>query len=164
MSTTHLAPSVELAPRSFRRQWHRLIIPSLFATVSFGLFAWRVPDGVGFAVPALGLFLAVCTLLHGGIVLTRNGIEWHLLHPRWVYRTIPWEAVREVRPSWFGRHRIRLIVESGRYEPWVWGTPRPGQTLDHEIWTRGYRDGGAMWDAIHDYRASREPGAERTSM
>jgi hypothetical protein len=133
----------------FRRQWHRLVIPCAFAVLAFGMFAYRVPNGVWYAAPGLGVILGLAVGLHRGVVLTRDGIEWFVVQPRWRYRRVPWSALIEVRPGWFGAGQaVRLVVADGRYEPWVWGTPKVGGRREVVITTRDLAGGAALYDAI----------------
>jgi hypothetical protein len=155
MSDSTTVPTERPECRHFRRQWYRLVIPCVFAVAMCGLFAFRIPDSLWVALPALSVTLLVCALLHGGLTLSRVGIAWYVLFPKWRYRTIPWPVVREVRKSPFGLPpRLRLLVEPGRYEPWLWGTPRRDQPLEIEIWTQGFTGGEALWDAIQRFRSS----------
>lgn len=141
----------------FRRQQYRLAIPCLFAAVMFGLFAYNVPNGRWVAAPALGLTLLFASLLHGGLVLSPEGIAWYVLTPRWRYRFIPWGAVIEAQKSRFGQPRIRVTAEPGRYEPWVWGAVRPGRPIGVTIWTRNYADGEHIWPAVHHFWKALQP-------
>lgn len=145
------------ARRVFRRQWHRFAVPAAVAVAAFGGFAWRIPDGLWVAIPGLCVSLLFCACLHGGLTLTREGIEWYVIRPNWRFRTIPWAAVRDVRKSLFGLlPRIRLVAAPGRYELWVWGTPRPDRPMEVEIWTQGLTGGDAVWDAIHQFWSPRD--------
>lgn len=146
----------------FRRQWHRFLIPCAFAIFTFGMFAYRIPDGVWIAVPALCLTLAFCSILHGGLIVSAEGIEWYVLHPKLRYRRIPWQAVIDKRKVFFGTMPpILLVVESGKYEPWVWGTPRCNRTIEFVIYTNSLVRGRTLWDAIQQFSLSREPTADR---
>lgn len=151
------APRDDVDRRHFPRQWFRSLIPFGFAVVAFGMFADRVPGGVWYAVPGLCLVTAFALALHGGLILTRDGIEWYAVHPRWRFRRVPWSAVLDARPGWLGAgHSVRLVVADGRYEPWVWGTPEPGGRREVVVHTRDLAEGAAVWDAIRDARARRE--------
>jgi hypothetical protein len=135
------------------------VIPGIFAVTVFGVFAYRIDGGFWLAVLGICLSLAFCALLHGGLVISHEGIEWYILRPKWRYRFIPWHVVLDVRKSLFGvLHPIRLIVKHGRYEPWLWGTPQPDRKMDVEIWPNGYADGEAIWDTIHQFWSSRDHG------
>lgn len=134
MMTDTTTTPVELAERRhFRRQWHRSVIPSVVAIATFGLFAYRIPDGLGIAIPGICFILALCGLMHGGLIVSRDGIEWYVLRPKWRYRKIPWHAVLDARRNRFRNPEVRLVVESGRYEPWVWGTPRRDRVAEIPI-------------------------------
>jgi len=140
----------------FRRHWYRAAIPGAFAVASFGLFAYRVPDGIWVAIPLLCLSLLFCALLHGGLIISSEGIEWYILRPKWRYRAIPWQAVLDVRKTRLGLHPLRLIVQHGRYELWLWGAPQPDRQMDIEIWPNAYSGGEAIWDAIQHFWSSRD--------
>lgn len=154
MSGSTIPSSMPLQPRHFRRQWYRFAIPSAFAVLAFGQFAYYVPDALWIAMIGLCLSISLCAMLHGGLIVSREGIEWYILHPRWRYRVVPWDAVLDIRKTLFVLHPIRLIVEEGRYERWLWGTPRPDRRMDIEIWPRGYSGGRALWDLLHEYWSS----------
>ncbi len=94
-------PTASVPHQHFRRHWHRTVIPAVFAIAAFGLFAHRVPDSLWVAVPALCFSLLFCALLHGGLIISREGIAWYILHPKWRYRVIPWQAVLDVRKDVF---------------------------------------------------------------
>ena len=153
----------EACRHDFRRQWHRLVIPCLFVVGGFVAFACRVPDGIWYAIPSLAFGLLVCTLLHGGVRLTRDGIEWYVLHPKWCYRRVPWGAVCEVRNCRLFQPGVALRVEPGRYEPWVWGNPRADRPLEIRIWTNGYVRGETLGAAIRQRAVSHlpQPAGER---
>lgn len=138
----------------FRRQWYRTAIPSAFAFATFGLFAYHIPNGIWVAVPALCMTLLFCSLLHGGLIISHEGIAWYILHPKWRYRSIPWPAVLEVRRTLFGIfHPIHLTVEHGRYEVWIW-TPQRDRQMCIMIRTNGYSSGNEIWDVLRDFRTS----------
>jgi hypothetical protein len=70
-------------------------------------------------------------------------------------------SVLDVQKTLFSLlHPIRLIVEHGRYEPWVWGTARRDRQLDIEIWPNGDAGGEAIWDVIRAFRSSRDGVAD----
>lgn len=150
-------------PLPFRRHWWRTAIPAAFAVVMFGLFVHHVPAAVGVAVPSLGLLLLLCAALHGGVTVSREGIAWYILRPKWRYRVIPWSAVLDVRKSLFGLNPVRLIVEHRRYEPWVWGTEQPDRRSEVEVWPNGYAGGEALWDTIHRYWSLQNRGIGLTT-
>lgn len=147
---SHLSRASE---QHFRRQSYRLVIPWLFACGEFGLFTVRVPDGIWYAVPALTICLLMCLLLHGGIRLTRAGIEWYVLTPGWYYRRVPWGVVRKVQVDRPLQPTVLLTVEAGRYEPWVFGATRRDRPSQISIRTNGYTRGDEPGGAI-DYCAT----------
>jgi|GEM_PF-5757294 len=120
----------------FRRQLHRVIVPIGFAAFAFGSFAYRVPDATPLAVVGFVLLVSFASLLHRGLILTGDGIRWYTIHPRFVYRLVPWSAVRSARPGWLGAV-IRLEVEPGRYEPTLRGTNRSPIVIHTREWVRG---------------------------
>ena len=127
---------------------------------AFGQFAYRIPDGIWVAIPFLCFSLLFCAFLQGGLIISGEGIEWYILRPKWRYRAIPWQAVLDVRKTRFGLHPIGLIVEHGRYEPWLWGTPQRDRQMDIDIWSNGYAGGEAIWDAIQYFWSSRDRVAD----
>lgn len=160
MPTVTPLTTVISQPKHFRRHLHRAVIPAVFAVVVFALFAYRIPDALWVAIPGLCFCLLLCVLLHGGLIISHEGIAWYILRPTWRYRTIPWQAVLDVRKTLFGLlHPIRLIVKDGRYEPWLWGTPRPNRRRDIAIWPYSYTGGEAVWDVIHHFWSSPNRGA-----
>jgi hypothetical protein len=122
----------------FRRQLHRAIVPALFAIGSFVGFALTVtvPGTTGYAIAGAGLSVLLCAALHGGLILTDDGIAWYILRPAWRYRFIPWSAVRDVRKFLFVLHPVRLIMKPGERELCVW--------------PKEYIGGERLWDAIHE--------------
>ena len=122
--------------RRFHRQLHRVLIPIAFAAFVFGSFAYRVPEATPLAAVGFLLLVGIAALLHRGLILTADGIRWYTLHPRFVYRHVPWSAVRSARPGWLGGV-IRLEVEPGHYEPTLWGTPRSPIVIHTREWVRG---------------------------
>jgi hypothetical protein len=146
--------------RHFRPQRWRFAIIFVIAAGTLGGIAWFAPVALLYAVPVFAVVLAVVAFAHAGLILTDEGIEWYALRPRWRFRKIPWHAVLEVKRSLFGLFGpIRLVVEFGRYEAWVWGTPRPGRRLDFEIWTRGLVGGEELLPAIQERLKARDEAA-----
>jgi hypothetical protein len=157
----HAATIGESTPRrQFRRQLHRLVFPCLFVVGMFGYFAYRVPGAIWVAIPAIGIGLLFCLLLHGGLIISSEGIEWYILCPQWRYRMIPWDAVLDVRRAFDFLGPIRLEVKNDRYEMWIWGKPNPDRALTIEIWSNGYSGGETILNTILAFRSSREAVAD----
>lgn len=151
-------PATDPRPEAihFRRQLFRLVVPCLFAIAMFAAFAYHVPQGAWYAIP--GVIIAVCfaSLLHGGVSLTRDGITWYRLHPRFTYRTVPWTAIHDVSRGRFGiGSSIHLTVAPGRYEAWIWG--KPVRELEITINPRELTDGESLWSAIHHFWHRQRP-------
>jgi hypothetical protein len=144
------AGGIIMRERRFRRQLHRLWIPCVFGAFAFGGFAYRVPHSTPLAVTGFLLLVAFALVLHRGLILTADGIAWYVVHPRCVYRRVPWAAVKGVRVGWLGR-RIVLDVVPGRYEPTLWGTPRS----PFMIHTRELVRGEEVFEAINSFHGTR---------
>jgi hypothetical protein len=152
-----IPPAPPCAPVHFKRHWWRSVIPGIFFIFAFGSFAYRVPEATGLAVVGACLGVALCALLHGGLIISSNGIAWYFVRPAWRYRVVPWDKVRDVRKTVFGlMEPVRLIVDHDRYELWVWGNPRPDRMMEIEIRTIGYAGGEAIWDTIHRFWRRRD--------
>ena len=142
-------------PHEFHVQWWRSAIPAVFAMSVFGMLSFHY--GIRFAGPGLGLVLLISAANRGGLIISQEGIEWYILRRKWRYRTIPWRNVRDVRKTLFGLlGPIRLIVDHGRYEPWVWGALRADRQIEIAIHTTGYSGGEALWETIHRYWSPRD--------
>ncbi|HVL12957.1 MAG TPA: hypothetical protein VM529_10355 [Gemmata sp.] len=112
--------------RIFRPHPVYILIPFAVGLVAIAATAWFAPLALLYTVPTIAVALAIVSLGNAGLIVTRDGIEWYALRPRWRFRAVPWDAVIDVRRSLFGRgNAIRLKVKPGRYEPWIWGTPHP---------------------------------------
>jgi hypothetical protein len=161
-TTTHATlPECE----HFRPRRVLLVLPFAVAVATVAGIGWWAPIGLVYAVPLMGLMLALVALGNSGLIVSREGIEWYALHPNWRFRKIPWHAVVDVRKGLLGLGGwISLTVESGRYEPWAWGTPRPGRQLTIEIRPLALVRGDEVLDAIRNRLAlAREVAAgERT--
>ncbi|MFO0805329.1 MAG: hypothetical protein U0791_19670 [Gemmataceae bacterium] len=133
--------------RHFPRQLHRLLLPCAFAAFAFGSFAYHVPVAAGLAAFGFMLIVAFALVLHRGLILTPDGLAWYVVHPRFVYRRVPWAAVKDVRTGFFG-NRLYLDVEPGRYEPVLWGLARSPITIH----TRELVRGEELREAIESFR------------
>ena len=138
----------------FRRQMHRLLIPCVFGAFAFGSFAYHVPHATPLALIGFLVLVAFALVLHRGLILTADGIAWYVVHPRCVYRRVPWAAVKCVRSGWLGG-RIVLDVEPGRYEATLWGMPRTPIVIH----TRELARGEELLDAINSLHSGPRGGS-----
>lgn len=149
-----LNEKVDDAGRAFPQQWYRCVLPGVFVLGACGLFVSRTLSATVPAVLVALFGVALCLLLHGGLIVSAGGIGWYVLRPRWRYRFVPWDAVLDVRRPFGFFEPIRLNVRHGRYEPWVWGEPQPNRVLTLEVWSNGYTGGERVWDTIRAYRSA----------
>ena len=133
----------------FPRQLHRFWIRCAFAALAFGGFAYRVPAAAGWAALGFVLIVAFALVLHRGLILTADGLTWYVVHPRFVYRRVPWAGVNAVRTGFFG-NRLYLDVDPGRYEPVLWGRVRSPITIHVRELVRGEE----LRDAIESFRGA----------
>jgi len=143
-------------PRHFRPQQWRFGIAAVLMTVTLAATAWMAPVSLLGTVPLFAIVLAVAAFGNPGVILSEEGIAWYALRSGWRFRKIPWQAVLEAKRSFLGLlGPVRLVVESGRYEVLVWGTPRPGRNLDVEIWTNALVGGEELLQALRDWLRAR---------
>jgi hypothetical protein len=140
--------------RIFHRARFRVVIPMLFAAYMFGSVIYHRPEQWGFALVGFACLATMCILLHGGIVISSDGIGWYVVTPRWRYRFVPWEAVNDMAQSrWSLHHHINLDVQPGRYEPWVWGTPRAERPMIIKLHISALVDSHAVWETLQEFYA-----------
>src|SRR5262245_53112565 len=133
----------------FRPRRFFLVFPCATAALTMAVIGWQFPIALWSAVPLIGLALALTAFGNAGLILSREGVEWYALSPKWRFRRVPWHAVLGVRRGLFGLgNRIDLIVLSGHYEPWAWGTPRRDQQRVLEIWPTALVRGDEVLEAI----------------
>ncbi|MEZ6142462.1 MAG: hypothetical protein R3B84_18035 [Zavarzinella sp.] len=138
---------------TFRRQWHRSILPAIFALGVGLMTTYYQPGAALIALPICVLIAIGCIVSHTGITITSTEITWFLLNPRWRYRTVPWAVVLDIRKTLKILHPVRLIVQHGKYEPWAWGTVKPGKKMEVLIWTNAFHRGYELWDTLQQYWA-----------
>jgi hypothetical protein len=144
-------------PRYFRPR--RVFFVFAFAVVIAALVAvgWRAAVALLFGIPLVAFVVAIAAFLNAGLILSREGIEWYALTPRWRFRKVPWDAVLGVRGQHHdGRGVLYLIVESGCYERWVWGTPHEGRTAIIEIRLGTVVRGAELAEAIEEVLRRRD--------
>jgi hypothetical protein len=167
MSDALTAPTRQPEPRHFRPRWVRFVLAGAAALGACGLVASISPAALLFAAPCLALALALAAFGNAGLALTREGVAWYALHPRWRFRMVPWDSVLGARRGPTERGPIRLSVEAGRYEAWVWGNPRGDRQCSPEIWVDALIDGDEVLGAIEDWLRWRdrevEPGTAGAS-
>lgn len=151
MSATH--PQCEVFPP----QQYRFMIGAVLAVAAIGAAGWLAPLALLFVVPLFAVVLAIGAFSNAGLILSDDGIEWYALRRKWRFRKVPWSAVIGVRRRFLGLDPIVLTVEGGRYERWVWGTPRRDRPIDFGIWTNALVGGGDVLAALRRRLAEREP-------
>ena len=157
MSDTAPTAPAHPEPQHFRPQWFRLVIVCALMLAAVAFVGSRLPLALLPMIPILGLVLMLYGFLTAGLILSRDGIEWYALHPRLRFRTVPWDAVVDVRSGLLGLGTwIRLIVKSDRYEPWVRGTPRPDQLTEIQLWPNSLTGGAALRAAIEQWRSAHD--------
>ncbi len=155
----------------FRPWWVALAIPIVFMAITTGIVAWISPIALLYTLPVFGIVLVLLVTGIEGLILTEEGIAWYALHPRWVFRRVPWSGVIKARRGFIGFGTfsvgpIMLTVEFRRYELWVWGKPRPDKRATIEIWQRWLVPCQPLrlWDAIEYWRnqPAQEPDTTAT--
>ena len=73
------AATISAEHSDFRRQWHHIVIPSAVALAAYGLFAYRSPDVLWFAIPGLCFILAFCALPIWTNILSDGESVWYAI-------------------------------------------------------------------------------------
>ena len=136
----------------FSPQRHRLVIPFTLAAVALVGIGWLAPAALLFSVPMFAVILAVVSAGNPGLIVSHEGLQWYALRPRWRFRKVPWDAVVDARRGAFGLGTsIHVVVRSGKYEPWAWGTPELDGQAAIDIWPMALRGGDAVFPTIRNW-------------
>lgn len=151
MSVPHRQPQI------FRPLRLRFVIIIAITLTALGLIAAKFPMALWYAFPLFGLVLVLAAFLNAGLILSDEGIAWYAVHPGWRFRKVPWSAVLDVHRGLFGLGgQIVLVVKSGRYEPWVWGTPRRDEQIEIEIWPNTLASGEEVLPSLQQWLSSQD--------
>lgn len=142
-------PASSITTRIFvahQRPFYASLLVSLFSLM---LGIALAPNVLPTLIPLLLFVCLVARCCSASVLLDQRGISWFIFTPRWCYRTIPWDAIIDIKPTPIVSRQLAIRTTPGRFEPTLWDSTSP-RPMRYGMSTMQFRDGDQLLQAMQE--------------